>query len=230
MITAQAAAALLLGTVMTYESWGYVMPQLDPTDTLLLVNKQNKAPIVPMALVLPEVDPVNEKIAKNVYMRPEAAAALTEMYREAEREGIKLYALSGYRSYATQKAIFQKKAQERGAESANRSSAKAGYSEHQTGLAMDFEGESLLGRGLVAEIGESPEGKWVAENCWKYGFILRYQKGKTPITGYIYEPWHVRYVGREVAREVYDLDITYEEYMKILRARRLDALEAEDEQ
>lgn len=224
MALIQTAAAFALGTMIAFDSWGYMMPHLNPLDTLLLANKQNRAPVFPIALILPDEDPVNERFAHNVYMRPAAANALEEMFEAAKAEGQKLYVLSGFRSYATQKAIFDKKKRERGEKEANMSSAKPGYSEHQTGLAMDFEGDSLLGKGLTAEIGESPEGKWVAENCWKYGFILRYPKGKTYLTGYIYEPWHVRYVGKAASKEIHEMDVTFEEYLQAERSRRIQSL------
>ena len=228
MITTGTAAALLLGLSLGFGSWSYMMPHQDPTGTLLLVNKQYKAPTVPLALARPEVHPMNGDVAKNTYMRPEAAAALEEMFAAAAAEGINLYTVSGYRSYATQKAIFSRKSRERGEKVANQTSAKAGQSEHQTGLAMDFEGESMLGQGLRKEIGESPEGIWVAEHCWEYGFILRYARGMTKITGYAYEPWHVRYVGKETSRRIHELgDIPYETYMQRLRTERIEWMEAQ---
>ncbi len=228
MIPLQSVAAVLLGTVLSFESWSYTQPQNDPSDNLILVNKSNKAPSEPVALIRPNVSSVNDKAEGNTYMRPDAAYALEEMFKAADEEGIHLYALSGYRSYSTQKAIFERKRRERGEKAANMSSAKAGYSEHQTGLAMDFEGETLLGKGLVAEIGESPEGIWVAENCWKYGFILRYPKGKTGITGYIYEPWHVRFVGKEISEDMRKKEsITFEEYCLMIRRNRISFLEGE---
>ena len=234
MLPLQTAAAILLGAAMSFESWCFLLTQQDPTGTLILVNKYNKAPMVPVALVLPDVKPMKEGGEANIYMRPDAAAALEELFAGAEEEGMHLYAVSGYRSYSTQKAIFDRKRRERGERIANLSSAKAGYSEHQTGLAMDFEGESMLGKGLVEAIGESPEGIWVAENCWKYGFILRYPKDKTHITGYIYEPWHVRYVGKEASEEIHELgDITFEEYILMKRGDRVRYLtegETQDEE
>ena len=227
MITTGTAAALLLGLSLGFGSWDYMMPHQNPVGTLLLVNKQHKAPTVPLALARPEVHPMNAEVEKNTYMRPEAARALEEMFAAAEKEGINLYTVSGYRSYATQKAIFSRKSRERGEKIANQTSAKAGQSEHQTGLAMDFEGESMLGKGLRKEIGESPEGIWVAEHGWEYGFILRYARGMSRITGYAYEPWHVRYVGKETARRIHELgDIPYETYMDQLRTERVDWMEA----
>ena len=186
MFSFRALASLALGLTLMFDSWGYVMPHQDPTDILILVNKQNRAPAVPVTLVKPDVTPTRESVAENIYMRPEAASALEALFEGAAEAGLTLYATSGYRSYSTQKAIFDRKAAERGEQAANRSVAKPGYSEHQTGLAMDIEGETTLGTGLTEAFGESPEGIWVAEHFHEYGFIIRYPKDKTNITGYIY--------------------------------------------
>ena len=224
MFSFRAIASLALGLTLMFESWGYVMPHQDPTDVLILVNKQNKAPTVPVTLVKPDVTPTKPSVAENIYMRPEAARALEALFAGAAEDGITLYATSGFRSYSTQKAIFDRKAAERGEQTANRSVAKPGYSEHQTGLAMDIEGETTLGTGLTAAFGESPEGIWVAEHCHEYGFIIRYPKDKTSITGYTYEPWHIRYVGVEAATQIAELGVTFEEYILLIRGDRIEEL------
>lgn len=228
MFSFRAIASLALGLTLMFHSWGYVMPHQDPTDVLILVNKQNKAPTVPVTLVKPDVTPTKPSVAENIYMRPEAARALEALFAGAAEDGITLYATSGFRSYATQKAIFDRKAAERGEQAANRSVAKPGYSEHQTGLAMDIEGETTLGTGLTAAFGESPEGIWVAEHCHEYGFIIRYPEDKTSITGYIYEPWHIRYVGVEAATEITQLGVTFEEYILLIRGDRIKELKGDN--
>lgn len=228
MFSFRAIASLALGLTLMFHSWGYVMPHQDPTDVLILVNKQNKAPTVPVTLVKPDVTPTKPSVAENIYMRPEAARALEALFAGAAEDGITLYATSGFRSYATQKAIFDRKAAERGEQAANRSVAKPGYSEHQTGLAMDIEGETTLGTGLTAAFGESPEGIWVAEHCHEYGFIIRYPEDKTSITGYIYEPWHIRYVGVEAATEITQLGVTFEEYILLIRGDRIEELKGDN--
>ena len=225
MLAVRAVAALALGAAMMFESWGFVMPHQDPTDILILVNKTNRAPAVPMTLVKPDVTPTRPELGENIYMRPEAAAALEELFAGAAQEGVILYATSGYRSYSTQKAIFERKLETMSEKSANATVAKPGYSEHQTGLAMDVEGHSSLGSGLVKDFGETPEGIWLAEHCHEYGFIIRYPKGKTAITGYAYEPWHIRYVGREAAEQIAGLEITFEEYILLVRGDRIATLE-----
>ena len=227
MFSLQTLAALTLGTTMMFEAWGYMLPQQNPTDLLILVNKTNKAPAGPVTLVKPNVQPTRESASENIYMRPEAAAALEELFAGAAEDGLTLYATSGYRSYSTQKAIFERKLDRMSEKQANLSVAKPGYSEHQTGLAMDIEGETTKGTGLTEAFGESPEGIWAAEHCAEYGFIIRYPKDKTKITGYIYEPWHLRYVGREAAQEITALDVTFEEYIAMVRSDRIQWLQEE---
>ena len=227
MLSIRTIASLTLGAAMMFESWGYMMPHQDPTDTLILVNKNNKAPAVPVTLVKPDVQPTREAVSENIYMRPEAAAALENLFEAAAQDGITLYATSGYRSYSTQKAIFERKLERMDEKQANASVAKPGYSEHQTGLAMDIEGETTKGTGLTEAFGKSPEGIWTAEHCAEYGFIIRYPKEKTNITGYIYEPWHLRYVGKEAAAEITELGVTFEEYILAVRSERIETMQEE---
>lgn len=227
MLSIRTIASLTLGAAMMFESWGYMMPHQDPTDTLILVNKNNKAPAVPVTLVKPDVQPTREAVSENIYMRSEAAAALEDLFEAAAQDGITLYATSGYRSYSTQKAIFERKLERMDEKQANASVAKPGYSEHQTGLAMDIEGETTKGTGLTEAFGESLEGIWTAEHCAEYGFIIRYPKGKTNITGYIYEPWHLRYVGKEAAAEITELGVTFEEYILAVRSERIETMQEE---
>ena len=227
MLSIRTIASLTLGAAMMFESWGYMMPHQDPTDTLILVKKNNKAPAVPVTLVKPDVQPTREAVSENIYMRPEAAAALEDLFEAAAQDGITLYATSGYRSYSTQNAIFERKLERMDEKQANASVAKPGYSEHQTGLAMDIEGETTKGTGLTEAFGESPEGIWTAEHCAEYGFIIRYPKGKTNITGYIYEPWHLRYVGKEAAAEITELGVTFEEYILAVRSERIETMQEE---
>ncbi len=225
MLSIRALAAMALGVSMMFESWAFIVPHQNPADTLILVNKYNRAPAIPVELVKPNVAPTRESVADNIYMRPEAAKALEELFAGAAEDGMTLYATSGFRSYATQKAIFNRKLEYMSEEAANKISAKPGYSEHQTGLAMDVEGESTKHIGLEEEFGDSPEGIWLAAHCHEYGFIIRYPKGKTDITGYIYEPWHIRYVGKEAAQEITDLGVTFEEYIIKIRSDRIKWLD-----
>jgi len=149
-------------------------------------------------------------------LRAEAAESLEVMFNVAKSEGIELYARSGFRSYETQEAIFKNEVATFGYEQAVLYVALPGTSEHQTGLAMDITAKSV-GLELVEAFEGTTEGKWLAENAHHYGFILRYPKGKTNITGYAFEPWHYRYVGVDIASEIYAKGITFEEYMGDVR-------------
>lgn len=166
---------------------------------------------VPEDLVNVDVSTVLDNPEVN-QLREEPAKALKLLFAGAEEEGFKLYARSGYRSFQTQEALFAGYAERAGEEEANRYSARAGQSEHQTGLAIDVTSESVSLK-LTEDFGETEEGKWLAANAHQYGFIIRYPKGKEDVTGYIYEPWHIRYLGTELATDVFESGLTYEEYV-----------------
>ncbi|MBZ9609638.1 M15 family metallopeptidase [Clostridium estertheticum] len=178
---------------------------------LMLVNRGNTLDkdYVPHNLKV-----VNVKIYPNVsneemLMKGNAGDALKRLFRKGEEEGIILYALSGYRSYATQKELYENSIKIRGKGYTYKYVATAGKSEHQLGLAMDItNAEKSTG------FENTKEGKWLQENAYKFGFIIRYGKGKEDITGYNYEPWHVRYVGVENSEKIYSKDITLEEFLE----------------
>lgn len=185
------------------------------TDILVLVNKQHSLPAdyVPANLVQPKIPfPFSEDLPKKL-MRKEAATALEALFAQAKEDQIKLVGLSGYRSYQRQKEIFNYNAQKVGKEVANRTSAYPGQSEHQTGLAMDVTSAQMNYR-LHSSFGDTKEGIWLAKNAADFGFIIRYPKGKEAITGYSYEPWHLRYVGTKAAKEIAENNITLEEYLQ----------------
>ena len=141
-------------------------------------------------------------------LHPLCEKAFNAMKEAAAKEGLNLFILSGYRSYDYQDKLYHKYVREHGQASADTFSARPGHSEHQTGLALDV---NLIDYRFA----DTPEGKWLAENCYKYGFIIRYQKEKEAITGYIYEPWHIRYLGSENALKVYESGLSLEEYLNI---------------
>jgi D-alanyl-D-alanine carboxypeptidase len=119
--------------------------------------------------------------------------------------------VSGYRSYVTQKAIFNNNVRTQGYTQARRYSAFPGTSEHQTGLSIDVSSASA-GYALEEKFGATAEGKWLQAHCAESGFIIRYPKGKEGITGYAYEPWHIRFVGVTIATEIMSQSLTLEEY------------------
>ena len=137
-------------------------------------------------------------------------SAFDKMNADAKSLGLNLWIASGYRSYATQKRLYNNYVSSDGKEAADTYSARPGYSEHQTGLAFDL-------NSVEESFANTDEGKWVKDNCYRYGLIIRYPKGKESITGYIYEPWHLRYVGVELATKLYNNGdwITLEEYFGV---------------
>lgn len=178
-----------------------------------LINREYHLPsdYEPENLVIPDVAFPFEGEPQKKYMKEEAAVQLENMFAEAEEEEIELSAVSGYRSYDRQESIFAANAEEDGEEEANKYSARAGESEHQSGLAMDVSTASV-GYSLTTDLGDTEEGEWLEENAHEYGFVIRYPEDKTDITGYQYEPWHVRYVGEGLAGTLHENDWVMEEY------------------
>lgn len=138
----------------------------------------------------------------------DAKNAFDEMQNAAKNDNIKLWIASGYRSYSLQTNLYNSYVLKDGKAKADTYSARPGHSEHQTGLAMDL---NIIDSSFEG----TPEAIWIEKNCYKYGFIIRYPKGKEDITGYKYEPWHVRYLGKELAEKVYNTGKTLEEYLNI---------------
>jgi len=135
-----------------------------------------------------------------------AREQLTKMRNAMSKAGVGVAVASGYRSYSTQSGLFSRYAAKAGAAEANRYSARAGYSEHQTGLAYDI--------GKVSEsFANTKSFAWLQEHAHEYGFIMRYPENSEKITGYIYEPWHYRYVGVELATAVKESGLTLEEFI-----------------
>lgn len=186
------------------------------TDSMrILVNRKHKLDkdYVPEDLVMPSIRFASYGNLEKNHLRAEAAMWIEKLFEAAASDNVILSGVSGYRSYNRQTQIYNSNILSKGEATTNQVSAKPGTSEHQTGLAMDVSCASV-GNDLVQRFGETTEGKWLADNCYKYGFIIRYGKGKEEITGYIYEPWHIRYVGCKLAKYLYKNDLTLEEYYK----------------
>jgi len=165
----------------------------DPNSDWVLVDKQH--PLNPIDYV-PPLTALNLPGYKG-QMRPEAAAALREMFAAGQQQiGHTFTVQSPYRSYVDQKAVYGGWVSRLGQAQADRQSARPGYSEHQTGLAVDVDTVT------AQSFGQTPAGQWIAQNSWRWGFIVRYQQGQEAITGYEYEPWHLRYVGVPLATEL----------------------------
>jgi len=177
-------------------------------DNLILVNKENGLPsdYVPDDLELLSLKYANE----NKYLRKEAKYYYEKLSNDALLLGYKIIVVSAYRDYNYQYELHNEYVKNKGIEYALLCSARPGYSEHQTGLAID-----VMGSNNDYDLFEdSIEFAWMRDNAHKYGFILRYPKDKVAITGYKYEPWHYRYVGIKAASEIYNNNLTLEEYIK----------------
>jgi zinc D-Ala-D-Ala carboxypeptidase len=187
----------------------------NPANILALVNKEFAlGEYKPSDLVRPDVPFVfgNQELEK-AYIREDAARELEKMFAAAKTEQVYLTAISGYRSYDYQEMLLNREIEQFGKEKAVMAVAPPGQSEHQSGLAMDISSKSNDFQ-VNIKFGETKEGKWLAENAYKFGFILRYPEDKVDITKYQYEPWHFRYVGLEAAKVIHENDWTLEEYFK----------------
>lgn len=162
---------------------------------------------------LDKYEPVVETIPSkygnsNVRATKETKNAFIKMYEDAKKEGHTLYVTSGYRSYKEQLEVFNEYVSTGGESYALKYAAKPGFSEHQTGLSLDI----FTPGSTTKTFKNNKTSKWLSDNAYKYGFILRYPEGKEEVTGYAYEAWHFRYVGTKVAKQIKELDITFDEY------------------
>lgn len=175
----------------------------DPASIWVIVNKLHPLQpkdYAPADLVFPGV-PLRVPGNESMQVRQVTATALEKMFADAKRDGITLMLSSGYRSYTYQVNLYNGYVKSQGQATADTQSARPGYSEHQTGLAVDVEPASRKCE-LEQCFGDTPEGTWVADNAYKYGFLIRYTAGNEDITGYEPEPWHLRYIGIDLATEL----------------------------
>jgi D-alanyl-D-alanine carboxypeptidase len=178
----------------------------DPKSIWVVVNKKRPLPsdFTPSGLV----NIYNQKLTE------QAAGELKALVTVAGQQNVPLKAISGYRSYANQTSTYNAYVKKDGQAQADTYSARPGHSEHQTGLAVDL-GNTNGACDLEICFETTGGGKWLAEHAYEYGFIIRYEKGKETLTGYQYEPWHLRYVGRELAREIHGTGQTLEQFFGI---------------
>lgn len=185
----------------------------DPTSPWVIVNKKRPIDLnyEPADLVTPNVLRDSRDSVKEQQLRREAALAVEKMFADAEKAGIRLLFASGYRSSTLQATYYNNYVARDGKEAADRYSARPGTSEHQTGLAFDL---ARPDRKCYLEtcFADTAEGKWLAAKAANYGFIMRYPEGKEAETGYQYEPWHFRYVGLELTKELAASGLTMETF------------------
>lgn len=183
----------------------------------VIVNKQHPlepATYVPDDLRLPDV-PQRIPGATEMRMRASAATALEKLFSAADTDNISILISTAYRSYSYQSTLYNGYVSSQGQAAADKQSARPGYSEHQTGWAVDIRAQSGTCP-LETCFGKLAEGKWLAQNAYKYGFILRYPEGKRTVTGYEYEPWHFRYVGTYLTKQMHKTGVeTLEEFFDV---------------
>ena len=196
-------------------------PQHNINGTLFLVNRQYR-----ISDAYEPADLVEAQVTGQVrQMRKDAAAALEEMYAACKEEtGFTLISVSGFRNYAKQSRLYDAKLRrvKHDGEKAQEYVAPPGASEHHLGLAMDI--GQLNKAALNEKFGDTEGGKWVKENCWRFGFILRYGEEWESVTGYKFEPWHFRYVGKERAKEIHEANIPLETWLISYRVQVLQKM------
>ena len=169
---------------------------------------------VPVDLINPNVPLRLVKTSEEMLVRKTTATAMESMFQVASKDGVTLMLASGYRSQSLQKVVYNGFVQRDGQAAADRASARPGHSEHQTGLAFDVEPASRTCE-IQECFADTPEGKWVALHAYDYGFILRYGKDQETLTGYEYEPWHLRFVGVDLAKEMQQAHQTLEQFFDL---------------
>ena len=173
-----------------------------------IVNKNNR---LSSSYIPNDLELINESYSlKDKYLRHDARISFEEMSKQAKKEGYNIIAVSTYRSYDYQEKLYNHYVEKKGINYADMASARAGHSEHQTGLAVDVADMSYA----YDNFENTKEFKWMQKNSYKYGFILRYPKAKVQIRGFKYEPWHCRYVAKKLAECIYVHNVTLEEYKK----------------
>ena len=179
----------------------------------VVVNKGRILPAtyVPNNLVVPNVPLRYSSAANEMHVRADTAAAMELMFAAAKQQSINLKLASGYRSYGYQVSVYNGYANADGVAKADTYSARPGHSEHQTGLAADLE---PVDRTCEIEVcfESTAEGQWLAANAYKFGFIIRYPKNSENLTGYQYEPWHIRYIGTGLASQLHAKSQTLEQF------------------
>ena len=173
--------------------------------TSVLINKYRYLPenYIPKNLI-----EIKEYAKNTLRMNSVAYEAFIKMAQDIEKEDMHIRIVSAYRSYDYQKNLYNNYLKYDSKDKVDSYSARPGFSEHQTGLAIDIDNRVVDYNNFHITI----EFNWMRDNAYKYGFILRYPQGKEMITGYKYEPWHYRYVGKDIAKYIHDNNITYDEY------------------
>jgi LAS superfamily LD-carboxypeptidase LdcB len=202
-VKAKKASQISTGTIITYKG----------DNLLVLVNKHIRLPSSYEPKDLVGLEGKITVANSGLKLRREAADALAKMAKAAKAQGISLGVLSAYRSYWQQQNTFNYWVGKSGLQEAETFSARPGHSQHQLGTAVDF-ADGPTGQDLDQNFGATTKGTWLVDNAPRFGFVLSYPKGKEAITGYIYEPWHYRYIGVENTAKMIQAGLILEEFLQ----------------
>jgi len=182
-----------------------------PIEGEMILAHVNKTYTLPASYVPPGLAKINSVPSMGTeYLRAGVLPYFYQLFGAAKNAGFSISVVSAYRSYATQAATFNYWVSQFGYRAATTGSARPGHSEHQLGTVVDL---GLVGNSDFGSFTASPAAGWVAKNAYKFGFTVSYQLGKENITGYISEPWHIRWIGIELATKLYQQKLTLEEYL-----------------
>ena len=197
---------ILLLIILEHDFYNDINTIYNPTTLDFLINKNNK---LTKNYIPKDLEIINTNYAcKDKYLRRDARINFENLAKQAKKDGFNIIAVSTYRSYGYQEKLYNNYVFDKGFYYADMASARAGHSEHQTGLAVDVANSNLD----YDNFENTKEFNWMIKNAHKYGFILRYPKASFHITGFKYEPWHYRYVGTNVSTYLYENNLTLEEY------------------
>jgi D-alanyl-D-alanine carboxypeptidase len=206
-----AAAQELVPEEQQSPQWTYpVSLEALNQDYVRLVNQDN---LLPSDYVPEDLVKIKAKKTSStpIQMREIASTALSEMFAAALNDGITLYAHSGYRSYQTQKTMYYNRLEQNGGKD-DGVVALPGASDHQTGLGIDVISKEWIGKKFNPDFADTPEAQWMHDHCAEFGYVIRYPMDKGDITGIIFEPWHLRYVGVEAAAYIMGKSMVLEEF------------------
>lgn len=186
-------------------------PRLAGAEPQCLITKQQG---VPASYVPSDLTPLPPRLlaSSGVRLRGPAAEAVVRLIDAAAADGLQLFVLSGFRSYEEQEGVLRNEIAKYGKAVAEKQVAPPGHSEHQLGLAADIT-SAKAPYDLLPEFGREPEGRWLAASAAQFGFVISYPQGKEQVTGYVYEPWHIRHVGRPIAEEMAASGLTLTEFL-----------------
>ena len=202
-IIAKASTQISVGVITTDQG----------DDLLVLINKHIGLPADYEPKDLVYLDSKVEVARSGLRLRKEATVALEQILKVAKKQGMSLSVLSGYRSFWEQDATFSYWVALAGLDTGQKLSARPGHSQHQLGTTVDFTNQAV-GLDISENFMYTKEWEWLAKNAYKFGYVLSYPKGKEAITGYVYEPWHYRFIGVENAVEMVQSGLILEEFLQ----------------